>query len=356
MLLCLFPVVAFPQQNWIKSSQLDSAWKYVGNAGFSAGEAENVSIAFSPLDGQPYVAFQDLSNSKKATVMKFDGTNWVDVGNAGFSAREADDISFAFSSSDGQPYVAYVDFGHSQKATVMKFNGTNWVLIGNKDFSPNNNGISMAFSPTGEPFIAILGGEVYGFATIMKFTGSNWVFIGIEGFSAGQVYYNSLKFSPSGEPYLAFNDEYYSYKARMMKFNGDKWIDVGKAGFSAAVSMWESLAFSSNGIPYVAYKDCGNGCGVTVMKYDSVMNGINELQELKLPVYPDPAGDLITFETSTQHTQSQLSISSINGKQLITRQLTQPKMQVDISSLPSGVYFVQLINDKSVAPVKFIKK
>ncbi len=37
----------------------------------------------------------------------FNGTNWVNVGNAGFSAGEDDFISLAFNPADGLPYVAF---------------------------------------------------------------------------------------------------------------------------------------------------------------------------------------------------------------------------------------------------------
>src|SRR5208283_1622323 len=95
ILMLLFPVVAFAQQPWYKSSLLDYSWQDVGNAGFSAGESYWLSLAFS-LSGQPYVAYSDSLNSWKATVMKFDGTNWVYIGNAGFSAGEARFTCIAF--------------------------------------------------------------------------------------------------------------------------------------------------------------------------------------------------------------------------------------------------------------------
>jgi hypothetical protein len=46
---------------------------------------------------------------------------------------------------------------------------------------------------------------------------------------------------------------------------------------------------------------------------------------------------------------------NLNGQQLITRQITEPKTQLDISNLPSGVYFVRLMDDKTVRVVKFVK-
>jgi hypothetical protein len=52
--------------------------------------------------------------------MKFDGSSWQTVGPAGFSAGGAGEISIALDSSD-IPYVAYADLGNFGKATVMKF-------------------------------------------------------------------------------------------------------------------------------------------------------------------------------------------------------------------------------------------
>jgi len=150
LLILLIPSMLHAQVNFQKSSPFDYMWKNVGNAGFSAGEAESTSLAFSP-SGEPYVAFyvafMDWGNFSKATVMKFDGTNWVNVGNAGFSAGPVAYTSLAFSPS-GEPYVAYVENGTSGKATVMKFNGTNWVNVGNAGFSAGMAGCtSLAFSP-----------------------------------------------------------------------------------------------------------------------------------------------------------------------------------------------------------------
>jgi hypothetical protein len=46
-----------------------ASWKVVGSGGFSAGEADYISIAVDG-SGVPYVAYQDVTNGK-ATVMKF---------------------------------------------------------------------------------------------------------------------------------------------------------------------------------------------------------------------------------------------------------------------------------------------
>ena len=73
-------------------------------------------------------------------------------------------------------------------------------------------------------------------------------------------------------------------------------------------------------------------------------------------IYPNPSFDHITIVTSETPTEGLLSISNLRGQQLITRQLIQPKTQLDISSLPSGVYFVRLTSEKTVSTGKFIKQ
>ncbi|MCK9480320.1 MAG: T9SS type A sorting domain-containing protein [Bacteroidia bacterium] len=52
---------------------VNAQWQTVGTAGFSAGDANYTSLAFSNSN-EPYVAYADGANSGKATVMKFVNT------------------------------------------------------------------------------------------------------------------------------------------------------------------------------------------------------------------------------------------------------------------------------------------
>jgi len=70
-------------------------------------------------------------------------------------------------------------------------------------------------------------------------------------------------------------------------------------------------------------------------------------------LYPNPTSTNITIETPAQ---SQLSILNLHGQELITRQITEPKTQIDISSLPAGVYFVRLTGERTVKVGKIVKQ
>jgi hypothetical protein len=457
ILFFFLPVVVSAQFNLYKDSPLDYAWKYVGNAGFSAGEADYTSLAFSP-SGEPYVAFQDWGKSGKASVMKFNGSNWVYVGSQGFSTDVAYYLSLkfnqpgqafvAYSSGDvgasvmkfdgtewlyvgspnfstqctawaslafspsgkpfvayqektgcnypykatvmqfngnnwilvgsegfsnyiancpslafgtsGQPYVAFCDGGNSYKVTVMTFDGTDWVNVGTAGFSAGYSYFTnLVFSPSGIPYVAFADGPTSNKATVMKYDGTNWVAVGSAGFTEGQAGFISLAFSKTGQPYVAFQDWSHNTNGMVsvMKFDGDNWVYVGSESFSAGESEYTSLAFSPSGKPYVAYMDFGiNATKATVMKYDSVYIGIIEKQKPRISLYPNPATDKITIETYAIPTQSQLSIMNLNGQELITRTITEPKTQINISNLPNGVYFVRVTNDRTVEVGKIVKR
>jgi len=90
-------------------SAATGTWAVVGNPRFSPGAAGDMTLALSP-GGIPYVAFVDVLNSDKTTVMAYNATSatWVTVGNADFSPGAGWDPSIAISAS-GVPYVAYMD-------------------------------------------------------------------------------------------------------------------------------------------------------------------------------------------------------------------------------------------------------
>jgi hypothetical protein len=194
-------------------------------------------------------------------------------------------------------------------------------------------------------------------ATVMKFDGVNWASVGAEGVTSGEAYVMSLAFNPSGEPYLAFVDGAYNNFMTVMKFDGTNWVYVGSPGFSAGRASYTSLVFSpSDGQPYVAYTDDTNYRKATVMKFDSVFVGVKEQQKSSFSLYPNPATDKITIEIAEGQAPSQLSILNLNGEEVLTRSLIKPKTQIDISNLPSGVYFVRLTNDKTVEVEKVVKE
>ncbi|MEI7898034.1 MAG: T9SS type A sorting domain-containing protein [bacterium] len=333
-------------------------WVNVGNTGqgFSAGEADYVSLAFNPADNQPYVAYKDYGNANKATVMTYNGTRWVNVGNAGFSAGETDNECLAFNPYDYQPYVAYMDYV-SSGISVMTFNGTNWVNIGTAGFYAGSaDYISLAINPSsGLPYVAFADRSIALKATVMMFDGTNWVYVGNAGFSTSLAQYENIAFGPrDAQPYVAYADS--AGLATLMKFNGTNWVSVGKKGFSPGVVYFPSLDFSpADKQPYVAFEDAVTGFA-SVMKYDSVV-GLNELIQSKLSLYPNPAHSTVYVSSSgaLTHQNGSLTLYDIRGLLLLTKQVGNETTGIDVSGLKPGVYFVRFSDNTMTRELKFIK-
>lgn len=334
-------------------------WIYVGNQNFSSCSTDFTSLAFSPSDGQPYVAYKDGGNSYKATVMKFDGNNWQNVGIAGFSAHSVDDINLAFSSYDSLPYVSYSErINYYEKATVMKFNGTNWINVGEPGFSASFvNYTSLAISPLGEPYVVYRDWANLYKSTVMKFDGSQWVTVGDAGFSIKEVVYTTIKFNPFGQPYVAFSDYGVNWRMVVMKFDGISWVYVGNAGFSAGTVVHPCLAFSTTDDPFVAYTDNGYGNKATVMKYDSVAVGFNEPLKTAFTLFPNPTTNTTTIHFCNDTNKFKIvELSDMRGAILLNLQTYEDEFSFNLENYPSGIYLVKIIENKDVFVTKIFKK
>ena len=158
--------------------------------------------------------------------------------------------------------------------------------------------------------------------------------------------------------------------------NSSKWTDTYDANNNLTnqlfqvwngtnwVNEWQYLStFDANNFEKsYAYKNWNTTAtkvtsGDSSYYYYHTVLGIHDLmvQNVNIAVYPNPASNIITVETSVITDKSQLSIINLNGQQLITRQITGPNATLDISSLPNGVYFVRLTSESKVALGKFIK-
>jgi hypothetical protein len=89
------------------------------------------------------------------------------------------------------------------------------------------------------------------------------------------------------------------------------------------------------------------------MKYDSVYMGINDDKAMQVPIYPNPASTNITIEIPTK---CSLSILTISGQELLQKEIIEPIVTIDISTLTSGIYFVKLTGERSVRVGKIIKQ
>jgi hypothetical protein len=83
-------------------------------------------------------------------------------------------------------------------------------------------------------------------------------------------------------------------------------------------------------------------------------NGVEELSNGTFSIYPNPAENVLYVQS--ENGNANYTIYDITGKVNFTHQSTNANSTLDISTLSSGVYFIQCISGEEVSTIKFIKR
>ncbi len=304
-------------------AQAGSSWAPFGTAGFSTGVADYTSITVSRQDSSIYVAFKDIANGNKVTVMRSsNGGAWTVIGNAGFSAGAVDHVSIAVHNS--RPMVAFKDYSNGGRLSIMRWNGTAWAYVGNPGAQSSGevNAVSLcaagardrfmvaytdeadgnkvyvrlkeegsngAFAPLGPAqassgaasFVKIVANDILGYgylmftdsanaakATVRTFESFNWVTVGTAGFTAGTATHNDIAVTHDGHPIAVYRDGSTSNRASVSRWNGTNWALVGSAGLSAGTAEFNSILIDETGQPIVAYKDGTNNGRASARRFN----------------------------------------------------------------------------------------
>ena len=81
-----------------------------------------------------------------------------------------------------------------------------------------------------------------------------------------------------------------------------------------------------------------------------------QLLSKNFSIYPNPATDQLTFESNRLSNPGILSICNLNGQQQIILPISEQKSEIDVSTLPSGVYLLRFTNNQIIETVRFVKQ
>lgn len=97
--------------------------------------------------------------------------------------------------------------------------------------------------------------------------------------------------------------------------------------------------------PYTVTISDANGCTVTSAAVVNCISGINELnRDVNFSIYPNPATNNITIEVTTNKPHS-IELKNLLGETVYsTGVLTANKINIDVGTLPIGIYIVQMQN------------
>ncbi len=241
------------------------AWKTINDNDYFRYEIKSPAGAIDVLT--PYLAFIDVINFNKVSVMKYDEYEWKFLGptNA-VSPENASYLSFMVFKHD--PYVAYCDGSSENMLTVLRFNGEQWTNVGQRYISPGKASYSaIAMENTIEMFAAFCDGTDNDRTTVMRYYAGIWQRLG-DKVSTGSSSNVTLA-AYNGVPYVAYVDKASGGKIRAHKYNGDsaKWESLGNTWIAGDYSNYPSIKVS-DGTPYLAFTDGPNDSRAAVMKYN----------------------------------------------------------------------------------------
>ena len=78
--------------------------------------------------------------------------------------------------------------------------------------------------------------------------------------------------------------------------------------------------------------------------------------ENEIKIYPNPAATTITVKLHDGFVKGEMKITNIAGKPVLTSVLESAKSTIDISGLPKGVYFLEVVTLKNVSRGTIIKQ
>ncbi len=88
--------------------------------------------------------------------------------------------------------------------------------------------------------------------------------------------------------------------------------------------------------------------------YDYIAGIQHDNSKNELLIYPNPADNLLHVSGTSDY--STLEIINFMGQLIMSENIVDSQMEIDIANLSSGVYFVRLRGNKGIIATKFIKK
>lgn len=88
--------------------------------------------------------------------------------------------------------------------------------------------------------------------------------------------------------------------------------------------------------------------------------GVNDKVEASFSIYPNPCNDKITVENLRVDVNGTICVADVTGKRVIAMSLREAsedgKVEINVSPLDAGVYFIMIEGDNQILSRKFVKK
>lgn len=264
-------------------------------------------------------AFGNGNHQKgQAKVYEFDGLNWVQLGNTIYGEFDGDEFGRSVSINDAGNVIAVGASGYEImssnlvcSAYAYEWNGTNWIQRGNTLLGEENiNDFGKAVSLNASGDILAVSAPAYstkGIVQLFEWSNSNWTQLGndLEGENLSDIFGASL--------------------------------NLNAVGNRIAISAW-------------GHGDRGQA-KVFEFQSDAALN--DNLHLNLIHIHPNPSSGLVYLSNIVAPLE--IALLDLNGKKLIETMLTS-NSSIDLSSLPSGIYYLRIQSSTGNQLEKIIKE
>ena len=375
-----------------------TSWVVLGDSDYFSSNAQIESIHFN--DGKVYAVGSFLNASSFNFVAVFDGVNWSELGGDN-SLSATDDITVVTTDNNGDVYVAGYFENNNNFLYVAKYNGTSWSELGGEgSFSKNGSSINdIAFDSNNNAYVV---GDFI--SNIIKYDGASWVDLPrLSDSSIAELGVNSLQkvsVDSNDNVYTAGSIVNGNFRNLVAKYDGISWSELGgsnslaESGFIYALEIDADDNFYIGGVfandsgnKYVAHYDGVNWSElegddslvandiiqdiavtstnklVTVGNFTNIGGSqyvaITENEVLSIADLSVESLLVIYIDSDILHVKSNdlliknISIYGIDGQEL--KLAKKDVLNIDISTLNSGLYLVNVKTLKGVIIKKVIK-
>ena len=374
-----------------------NGWKTLGTEGISDGFSSNINLIIE--NGIPYVAYVELSNHR-LSVKKFNGTAWENVGtNDPTGAGLIISCSLKFNSQH-IPYVAYSNSDGS--AFVYKLNNLNsWVAVGNAAASSLTiPDVSLVI--LGDiPFIAFGLSDIAASAqvNVKKYTNNAWTNAGNQPVTQSIGSNNNIALTTDGiNKLFAFYRNSNTGAIYAKTFDASGILPVTLTGFTAtkvkdaSLLQWTTeselnnklfeiehstdaktftkigqvaAAGNTNIQQHYSFIHASPAAGINYYRlkqvdkngnyvYSKIISIIFNQQQPLLTIFPNPAQNVLHVSYIPAGVR-QIVVFDAQGKAIRNIQSNERSIDINITGLSGGTYFVSFYGDDISETRRFIK-
>ncbi|GEM_PF-2293101 len=137
-----------------------------------------------------------------------------------------------------------------------------------------------------------------------------------------------------------------------------QWIDCDNGNSWLSGETSQSYEADQNGNYAVIVTDSGTGCSDTSSCYQIEVIGLDSFDALsQVYLHPNPARDYFNIVSDYPLEQSNIELISVDGRVIEAQPVTLDNgVQINVSELTSGTYFVRLLLKGQSQTLKFIKE